>query len=143
MSDNIAVNVQRDPSSSAAGLNRAGSTEEQIVQSKPDENAVMSEGMSHFEAGISFIFGVVLPTVDVGSDLWMAFKLIPKPPQCSPQSLALDYYHLTWALSHLYAHHCHSYLSPITGGIWRNPRTGSKLCHSSWLRFGHSTACSS
>ena len=94
MSDNIAVDVQRDPSSSTTGLNRAGSTEEQIVRCRPNENPAVSGGMSHFEAGISFVFGVVLPTIDVGSDLWLAFKLIPKPPRCSPPT---DLYHLTWA----------------------------------------------
>ena len=76
MSDNIPVDVQRDPSTSTARPNRAGSAEEEILAGRPDENPAMSERMSHFEAGISFAFGVVLPTVDVGSDLWLAINFI-------------------------------------------------------------------
>ena len=76
MSDNIPVDVQRDPSTSTAQLSRAGSAKEEILASRPDKNAPMSEGMSHFEAAVSFVFGVFLPTVDVGSDLWLAIKLI-------------------------------------------------------------------
>ena len=55
MSDNIPVDVQRDPSTSTARLNRADSAKEEILASRPDENAPMSEGMSHFEAAVSFV----------------------------------------------------------------------------------------
>ena len=70
MSDNIPLDVQRDPTSSTAGLNSVSSFKEQILRCRPDENAAMSKGMSRFEAAINFVFGVVLPTVDVGSDFF-------------------------------------------------------------------------
>ena len=75
MSDNICVAVQKDPTSSTAALEDSHSHEANAFI-RPDENATSSEAMSRFEAAINFVFGVVLPTVDVGSDLWLAIQFL-------------------------------------------------------------------
>ena len=75
MSDNICLDVQKDPTSSTAALEDSHSNEANAFI-RPDENATLSEAMSRFEVAINFVFGVVLPTVDVGSDLWFAFQLL-------------------------------------------------------------------
>ena len=97
MSDNIPLDVQRDPTTSTAGLNRVSSIKEPILLCRPDENAAMSEGMSRFEAAINFVFGVVLPTVDVGSDFLLAFQLIRRV-QCGDrtQQKIMDEYYFLW-----------------------------------------------
>ena len=41
-----------------------------------DENATKSDGMTRGEATREFLFGVILPTVDVGSDLLFAFQFL-------------------------------------------------------------------
>ena len=67
------------PGQSTAGL--SGSTEElfrkleEILCCIPDENAALPEGMSHFEAANGLFFGVILPTVDVWSDLVLAITV--------------------------------------------------------------------
>ena len=101
MSDNIALDVQRDPTSSRAGLNSVSSIKEQILRCTPDENAAMSNGMSRFEAAINFVFGVVLPTVDVGSDFLLAFHLV-RGLQCgdrTQQKIMAEYYFLWGGVS--------------------------------------------
>ena len=75
MSDNICLDVQKDPTSSTAALEDSHSHEPNAFIS-PDEDATLSEAMSRFEAAINFVFGVVLPTVDVGSDLWLAIQFL-------------------------------------------------------------------
>ena len=77
MSDNICVDVQKDPTSSTAALEDSHSHEPNAFI-RPDEDATLSEAMSRFEAAINFAFGVVLPTVDVGSDLWLASQLLAR-----------------------------------------------------------------
>ena len=67
------MDIQKDPTSSIAALEDSHSHEPNAFI-RPDENATLSEAMSRFEAAINFVFGVVLPTVDVGSDLWLAIQ---------------------------------------------------------------------
>ena len=74
MSDNICVDVQKDPTSSSTAALEDSHSHEPNAFIRPDENATLSEAMSRFEAAINFVFGVVLPTVDVGSDLWLAIQ---------------------------------------------------------------------
>ena len=58
MSDYVGFNVQRDPTLWL------------------DKNAVESNQMTRGQALRDLIFGVILPTIDVGSDLLFAFKLL-------------------------------------------------------------------
>ena len=60
MSDNVAIDVQRHPTTTLW----------------LDKNAVESNQMTSEQAIRDFILGVILPTIDVGSDLLFAFKLL-------------------------------------------------------------------
>ena len=61
MSDNIEIEVQRDLI---------------IPSHELDDNATTSAPMTRGQAIRDFLFGVFLPTIDVGSDLLFAFRLL-------------------------------------------------------------------
>jgi len=74
MSDNVCVDVQRDPTSSTADHGGSHSIESEVML--PDENATPTEAMSRKEAIFYGFFNVFLPTFDVGTDLWLAIKFL-------------------------------------------------------------------